>query len=137
MERTLSTGPSGTFFESQDLAKFSESLLDKIERTPLLIDYFATAGIKQKDLLDYVAKSEEAKVPLIQALQPGALKKSKLEPDITSRYPPVDKPSFPFPSDIQNFCYPTGYEAVEGGEGFAKTSSFVLTNETGQKTYIV
>eukprot|EP01022_Parablepharisma_sp_SALTPOND_P017582 TRINITY_DN2830_c0_g1_i1.p1 TRINITY_DN2830_c0_g1~~TRINITY_DN2830_c0_g1_i1.p1 ORF type:complete len:808 (+),score=62.07 TRINITY_DN2830_c0_g1_i1:9971-12394(+) len=125
------------YCDAQELTKFSESLLDKIERVPLLIDYFATCGIKQKDLLEYISKLEETKTPVLPSLQWDVLKKNKLVPDVTSRYPPIDKPSFPFPSDIQDFCFPTGYEVLEGDQGLAKTSSFILTNETGQKTYIV
>ncbi len=85
-----------------DGVKFNEMLLDKMERVPLLIEYFVTCGIRQKELLDYIEKAEESKTPLMTALQNETLKKSKLEPEVTSRYPPVEKPSFPFPGDLQN-----------------------------------
>lgn len=125
-----------TYTESLENYKFNESLLDKMDRVPLLIDYFATVGVRQKELLSYIEKSEEAKIPLNQALEPSVLKKAKIFPEVTGRFPPVDKPSFSFPSDIQSFCFPYDFEIIEGNDGFVKNSSFVLTNETGQKTYI-
>jgi len=116
-----------------DSSYFSEALLERLDHVSLLIDYFATCGIKQKDLLDYLSKLEG---PLLPGLQSEMLKKNKLFPEITSRYPPIDKPSFPFPSELQSFCFPVGYEVREGDKNFAISSSFVLTNETGKKTYI-
>jgi hypothetical protein len=116
-----------------DSSYFTEALLEKLDHVPLLVDYFATCGIKQKDLLDYLSKLEG---PILPALQSEVLKKNKLFPEITSRYPPVNKPSFPFPSELQSFCFPVGYEVCEGDQNIAISSSFVLTNETGKKTYI-
>lgn len=115
---------------------FSEILLEKMDRTPLLIDYFATCGIRQKDLLDYILKLEEAKTPVLPSLQPEILAKNKLIPEVTSRYPPVDKPSFPCPLAIPDFCFPMGYEAREGDENFATSSSFVLTDGARKFTYV-
>jgi len=122
----------GTFEEPA----FSDILLEKLDHVPLLVDYFATCGIKQRDLLDYIVKLEETKTPILPSLQPEVLAKNKLAPEVTSRYPPVDKPSFPFPPAISNFCFPMGYEIHEGDENFAKTSSFILTNGTGKYTYV-
>eukprot|EP00826_Nyctotherus_ovalis_P002607 TRINITY_DN10525_c0_g3_i2.p1 TRINITY_DN10525_c0_g3~~TRINITY_DN10525_c0_g3_i2.p1 ORF type:complete len:434 (-),score=110.77 TRINITY_DN10525_c0_g3_i2:1864-3165(-) len=116
-----------------DSGCFDETLLDKLDHVSLLIEYIATCGIRQKDLLDYLAKIDG---PILPALQPEILKKNKLFPEITSRYPPVDKPSFAFPSELQSFCFPIGYEVREGDQNFAVSSSFVLTNETGRKTYV-
>ncbi len=91
--------PSSDPYET---GNFSDMLLDKLDRVPLLIEYFATCCIRQKDFLEYIAKAEETKTPLLPCLQSEMLKKSKLLPEITSRYPPMDKQSFPFPGDLEN-----------------------------------
>lgn len=114
----------------------SDLFLERLDSTPLLVDYFATCGIRQKDLLDYIVRLEEAKTPVLPSLQSEVLAKNKLVPEVTSRYPPVDKPSFPFPPALQNFCFPMGYEVREGDENFAVSSSFILTNGTGKYTYV-
>jgi len=115
---------------------FSESLLEKIEHVPLLVDYFATCGIKQNKLLKYIETlkdKEEDKIS--ECFDSEVLKENKLKPELTSRYPPIDKPSFPFPSRIENFCFSLGFKISH--ESSSKISSFVLTTEGGERTYVV
>jgi len=120
-------------YESEASIEFNESLLDKIDHGALLIDYIATCGIKQKALAEYISNTQ---LPLLEALSLPELKKANLKPDVTGCYPPTDKPSFPFPSCLQNFCFPTGYKVIKGTKEANYTSSFTLTNETGEKTYV-
>eukprot|EP00826_Nyctotherus_ovalis_P050172 TRINITY_DN6126_c0_g1_i4.p1 TRINITY_DN6126_c0_g1~~TRINITY_DN6126_c0_g1_i4.p1 ORF type:complete len:207 (+),score=49.12 TRINITY_DN6126_c0_g1_i4:38-622(+) len=150
------------FFSNPIEIDFESGLMDALENVPLLIDYFATCGVRQKDLIDYVNKYQPGEVSLHDYLKPESLKKNSLVPDVTGRYPPVDRPSAPFPLDIPNFCFSCGYklETKEGlaakfvqpskfieeaktDNGFVPVSalytkgiSFVQTNESAMKTYV-
>ena len=81
--------------------RVSETLVEKLERVPLLIEYFATCGIRQAKLLTHITKTQQARRPLLASLQPDELLKAGLEIEVTSSYPPMNKSSFPLPADIQ------------------------------------
>lgn len=141
---------------------FETVLMDTLENVPLLVDYFATCGVRQKNLIDYVDKYQPGEASLHDYLKPESLKKNGLVPDVTGRYPPVDRPSAPFPLDIPTFCFSCGYkleskeglgarfihtskfmEEVKTDNGFVPVSalytkriSFVQTNESAMKTYV-
>jgi len=142
---------------------FGDDLMDKLESVPLLVDYFATCGPKHKNLIDYMHNYQSSNMSLQNYLKPDMLRKHGLVADILSRYPPVDRPSVPFPLDIPNFCFSCGYkferkkdleiysaasdEFLAGAKSFnefiavnplyTKKLSFVQTNESGAKIYIV
>ena len=85
--------------------RVSETLLDKLERVPLLIEYVLTCGIRQHKLLSYISKLQKANQPLIPNLQPEALKLAGLHIEVTSTYPPTSKTSYPVPADIQHVMH--------------------------------
>ena len=124
-------------YNEEDEDHLNKDLMDKIDSTALLIDYFATCGIKQKNLIEFIENLKQSKLNIWKSLNdPKILKEHNISIEITSRYPESDKPSLPFPMNITNFCFPIGYKVLEESKEFTKNSCFVLTNDVGDKTYV-
>ena len=81
-------------------------LMGKLQKTNTLIEYMATVGLRQSEMSVYYnylrqfnedqIVSEHFSQNILQMHDPPIL------PQVTSRFPYIDKPDFPFPDEFPN-----------------------------------